>query len=168
MLELKVRSLTARQVEFLRRWDAEDDGIRSAFLRITGYSPIYARDFDCVLCDEAAYEYVKISSDYPGLWLWNCFCANTDCRAPGIDFLPFTAWTGWKIDRRGFVPLERKMCADITRLEYIVPEDVGGEVVWRRGIATFRTIMQARLASLRDVRRLGWLQILRGIAHRRG
>jgi hypothetical protein len=60
--------------------------------------------------------------------------------------------------------MKRKTPVDITRLDIVVPEDVGGTVVWRRGIATFRTIMQAIIAKPRDVRRLGRLQILDGIA----
>ena len=77
---------------------------------------------------------------------------------------PFTAGAGWKIGRGYFVPLTGKISACMTRLDIIVPEQLGGKVVWRRGIATFKTIMQAGAASLRDARRLGRLQILRMIA----
>lgn len=161
MLELKVRPLTASQIEFLRHWDAEDDGKMRDFLRLNGHSPVYVRKFDCIRCGGGAYECVKASSDYASLWLWSCNCWDVDCRAPRINLVAFTAWTGWKIGRQYLVPLTLKPRTRMIRLDIIVPEELGGEVVWRRGIATFKTIMQAGAASPRDVHRLGRLQILK-------
>jgi len=162
MLELKLRPLTASQIEFLRRWDAEDDDELWRTLDDVSISPIYARKFACLRCGGKASEYIFEVSALR-LWEWDCFCE--DCIAPRIEDALFPAWTGWKINRRGFVPLmRRKTCGDMTRLNIVVPDIMDDEIVWRRGITVFKTITQATVASPRDVRRLGPLQILRGIA----
>jgi hypothetical protein len=77
-----------------------------------------------------------------------------------IRIVRFTAGASWKIGRGYIVPLTGKVSAPTSRLDIIVPEQLGDKVVWRRGDATFKTIMQAGAARLRDVRRLGRLQIL--------
>ena len=100
----------------------------------------------------------------PRLWDWTCFCSQVDCTAPDVTLFMLAPWTGWKIGRRRFVPTKPKTPVDITRLDIVVSEDIGGAVVWRRGIATFRTIMQACIASPRDVRRLARLQMLGSIS----
>jgi hypothetical protein len=153
MLELKVRPLTTSEIEFLHRWDAEDDDTMRDFLLQTGRSPIYARNFGCTHCGWGADEYVTVSPSNARLWLWSSSCWDMHCPAYSIKIVPFTAWTGFKINEGRLVPLNT-----------IVPEQLGGEIVWRRGIATFRTIMQACAASPRDVRKLGLLQTLKGIA----
>jgi hypothetical protein len=161
MLKLKVRPLTASEIGFLRRWDAEEDDVWKELLRLTGRSPVYVRNFGCVHCGWPADEYLTVSS--PRLWLWSCNCWNAYCHGAKINFVPFTAWTGWNIEGRYIVPLTRKPHARMARLDIIVPEELGGEVVWRRGITTFKTIMQGGAASLRDVQRLGRLQTLRSM-----
>jgi hypothetical protein len=168
MLELKVRPLTASHIEFLSRWDAEDDDVMSDFLRLNGQSPVYARSFACFRCGLKAYEIVKVSPAYPGQWLWSSNCCDVHC-APRMNFVQFTAWAGWKIGRGCLVPLlARKARARMDRLDIVVPEDLGGEIVWRRGVATFRTIMQAGVASPRNVRRLGRLQTLKTLGRHIG
>ncbi len=168
MLELKVRQLTDSQIEFLRRWDAEDsEELRRSPPRSHGFpSPMrwsYARKFACPRCGGEACELIDAPSA-TRLWNLTCFCSQMDCTAPDVTLFTLAPWTGWKIGRRRFVPMKPKTPVDITRLDIVVSEDVGGTVVWRRGIATFRTIMQACIASPRDVRRLARLQILRSIS----
>ncbi len=168
MLKLKVSPLTASQIEFLRRWDAEDDDeLRRSFHdpRPSPMTTIYARKFACTRCGGEAYEYLRAASA-ARLWHWGCFCWEVDCTVPIVNSFPFTPWTGWKTGRGYFVPLLRKRRAGITRLNIVVPEDTGGGLVWRRGIATFRTIIQAIIAKPRDVRRLGRLQMLKDIPSR--
>ena len=164
MLELKVRPLTNSQIEFLRRWDAEDDDVMRDFLLQTGRFPIYARNFECLWCGLMADEYVTVSPYPHRLWQWSSSCQDMHCPAYSIRIVRFTAGASWKIGRGYVVPLTGKVSACTSRLDIIVPEQLGGEVVWRRGIATFRTIMQACVASPSEVRRLGRLQVLDGIA----
>lgn len=164
MLELKVRPLTASEIEFLRRWDAEDDDVFRDFLLQTGRFPIYARNFECLRCGLMADEYVTVSPYPDRLWQWSSSCQDMHCPAYSIRIVRFTAGASWKIGRRYVVPLTGKASARMSRPDIIVPEQLGGEIVWRRGIATFRTIMQAGAASPRDVRKLGLLQTLKGIA----
>ena len=83
MLKLKARLLTASQIEFLRRWDAEHNQVMWDFLRLNAHSPVYARNFACIRCGWRADEYVKVSSAYPGVWLWSSSCWDVHCRAPG-------------------------------------------------------------------------------------
>jgi hypothetical protein len=167
-LTFKVRRLSAKEAKFLRRWDAKDnDGLRRALQPWSSLrSTVYARKFPCPRCGGEAYEYLRESS-VARLWHLRCFCLGPGCPTSPFDSGPFTPWTGWRIWIGGGVylfPLRRKTNASLTRLDITVPGDLGGEVVWRRGIATFRTAIQAVAVSPESLYRLGWLQMLKGIA----
>jgi hypothetical protein len=166
MLEPKVRPLTTSQTEFLRRWDAEEDDELRRSLQEPWPSPmttVYARKFPCTRCGGEAYEFVRESSA-SGLWLLNCFCLKTDCPFTPLNSFPLTPWTSWKIGRGYFTQLGRNTHTCPNQFDIIVPCNMGDEVVWQRGCATFRTIVQGLVANSRAVRRLAWLQMLRSIS----
>jgi len=155
MLELKVRPLTERQIEFLDRWSAEDKNNSPWPSKRT---IVYARKFPCTRCGGEAYEFLR-RSPASGLWHFTCFCWEPDCPAPPLKSASFIPWTGWKIGKGRYLPLALKIHACPNRIDIIVPCSIGGEVVWQRGIATFRTVIQGMAANPEVVRTLAWLQL---------
>lgn len=161
MLKLRVRQLAGHQIEFLDRWSAEDnDKLKRA---LNGPRPsmkavIYARKFRCTDCGGEAYEFLR-KSPASGLWHITCSCWETNCPAPPLKSGSFIPWTGWKIGKGRCLPLALKIQACPNRLDIIVPYNIGGEVVWQRGFATFRTVIQSIAAEPKTVRRLAWIQL---------